>query len=199
MISIMSTPLSDLLHKSEGRELSASAGGYVFHAGDPVTMLYVVIEGEVRLIRHQMNGGAQVLQRARPGSVLAEASLFSPRYHCDAVTDGPARLMGFTVREIRRRFRADPEFAEAWAIHLAEEVQTARFRSEVVALRTVASRLDAWLAWRGDLIPPKGAWKQIADQIGVTPEALYREMAKRRRPDISLGIAAIQGKGNGKA
>jgi CRP-like cAMP-binding protein len=107
--------------------------------------------------------------------------------------------MGFTVREIRRRFRADPEFAEAWAIHLAGEVQTARFRSEVVALRTVASRLDAWLAWRGDLIPPKGVWKQIADQIGVTPEALYREMAKRRRPDISLGIAAIQGKGNGKA
>jgi CRP-like cAMP-binding protein len=157
-------------------------------------MLYVVIEGEVRLIRHQMNGGAQVLQRARPGSVLAEASLFSPLYHCDAVTDGPARLTGFTVREIRRRFRAGPEFAEAWAIHLAGEVQTARFRSEVVALRTVAARLDAWLAWRGEPIPARGAWKQIADQIGVTPEALYREMAKRRRPGVARGIAAIRGK-----
>ena len=192
MITIMSTSLFDLLQDCEGRELSADAGGYVFHAGDPVTMLYVVVEGEVRLIRHQMNGGLQVLQRAGPGTVLAEASLFSSVYHCDAVAEGPARLMVFTVREIKRRFRTDPEFAEAWAVHLGREVQTARFRSEVVALRMVAARLDAWLAWHGESIPPKGAWKQLADQIGVTPEALYREMAKRRRLDVALGIAPIQ-------
>ncbi len=194
MIPIMSRPLFDLLLDCAGRELSATVGGYVFHAGDRVTTLYVVIEGEVRLIRHQLDGGAQILQRARPGGVLAEASLFSPRYHCDAVTGGPSRLIGFTVREIRDRFRADPEFAEAWAIHLAGEVQMARFRSEVVALRTVAARLDAWLAWRGDPIPPKGAWKQIADQIGVTPEALYREIAKRRHTDVLFGSAESEGK-----
>ena len=43
----------------------------------------------------------------------------------------------------------------------------------------VSARLDAWLAWHGEL-PPRGDWKQLADQIGVSPEALYREMARRR-------------------
>lgn len=28
--------------------------------------------------------------------------------------------------------------------------------------------------------PPKGEWKQLAQQIGASPEALYREFARRR-------------------
>jgi hypothetical protein len=28
--------------------------------------------------------------------------------------------------------------------------------------------------------PEKGDWKLVASQIGVSPEALYREIAKRR-------------------
>jgi len=40
------------------------------------------------------------------------------------------------------------------------------------------ARLDAWLAWHGDL-PSKGDWARLVDEIGVSPEALYREMAKR--------------------
>jgi len=40
--------------------------------------------------------------------------------------------------------------------------------------------LDAWIAGNGGDFPPRGEWKLIAGQIGVSPEALYREIAKRR-------------------
>lgn len=29
-------------------------------------------------------------------------------------------------------------------------------------------------------LPAKGEWKSVAQQIGVSPEALYREIARRR-------------------
>lgn len=179
MIAIMSGNLVDLLKGFRGRKRTLAAGEYLFHLGEPVAALFVVLEGEVHLIRHQEDGGTIILQRASPDEILAEASLFSDRYHCDAMARTRIKVQSIPKRELLGRLRNEPDFAEAWAAHLAREIQIMRFRSEVLSLRTVASRLDAWLAWQGEL-PPKGEWKEIANQIGVSPEALYREIAKRR-------------------
>jgi CRP-like cAMP-binding protein len=179
MIGIMSGDIIALLAAAGGRERSLGAGEYLFHLGDPVTALFLVRDGAVHLIRHQVDGSAIVLQRAGPGEILAEASFFSARYHCDAIAATKAVVRAIPRQHLRRLFREAPEFAEAWAAHLAREVQEARFRSEVLSLKTVASRLDAWLAWK-DATPAKGGWKQVAQQIGVSPEALYRELARRR-------------------
>lgn len=180
MIAIMSGSISDLLKSSGGRERVAGAGEYLFHQGEPVLALFVVLDGDVHLIRHQKDGGAIVLQRAGPGELLAEASLFSGQYHCDAVAITNATLRSIPKRQLLDRLRDEPDFAMAWAGHLAREIQNARFRSEVLSLKTIAARLDAWRAWHGEM-PPKGEWTELARQIGVSPEALYREMAKRRR------------------
>ncbi len=53
-------------------------------------------------------------------------------------------------------------------------------RSEILSMRTVVKRLDAWLLSHGDRLPAKGEWKNLALQIGVSPEALYRELARRK-------------------
>ncbi len=179
MISIMSGAIIPTLAAMGGPERALAPGAFLFHQGEPTAALFVVLDGRIHLIRHQEGGSALVLQRAGPGDVLAEASLFSGRYHCDAIAQTAARVRGIPNRSLRERFRREPEFAEAWAAHLAHEIQDARFRSEVLSLRTVAARLDAWLAWYGAL-PPKGEWTGLADQIGVSPEALYRELARRR-------------------
>lgn len=121
-----------------------------------------------------------VLQRARPGEVLAEASLFSDIYHCDAVAANATTCLAVPRSELRRRLAADPELADMWITHLAHAVQTARLRAEILTLRTVAERIDAWLAMRQGRMPAKGDWKELAAEIGVSPEALYRELARRR-------------------
>ena len=78
-----------------------------------------------------------------------------------------------------KRLAESSAFAQAWVRHLAHEVQQARMHAEIVSLKTVAARLNAWIAWNGDL-PRKGEWAALAVQIGVSPEALYRELARRR-------------------
>jgi hypothetical protein len=49
---------------------------------------------------------------------------------------------------------------------------------EVVSLKTVAERLDAYLALGGEL-PPKGQLVHLASELNVSPEALYRELSRR--------------------
>jgi CRP/FNR family transcriptional regulator, dissimilatory nitrate respiration regulator len=154
-------------------------GQYLFHQRDPVVSMFLIESGEARLLRRQRDGGAIVLQRALPGSFLAEASLFTARYHCDATatTQVSARLISRLA--MRKLFENDTAFAAAWASHLANEVRSARLRAEILAFKTVAERLGAWIAAKGEF-PPKGTWKTVAEEIGTSPESLYREIARRR-------------------
>lgn len=180
MIAIMSTITERLLAMADG-EVHLAAGQTLFVTGAPVRSLFVVREGSVRLVRHQASGTAVVLQRAQAGQLLAEASLFAARYHCDAVSEQGARLARVPKSRILQVQREDPGWLADLAVHLAGEVQQARARAELLALRTVRERLAGWQALHGEL-PPRGRWIDLAQEIGVTPEALYRELAQGTRP-----------------
>ena len=172
-------------------EREFDAGALLFRRGDEVSVLHLVLEGEAHLVRHRADGGRLVLQRAAPQTVLAEASVFSVRYHCDCVAVVPTRTHAVGRAAVRVLLAQDPAFAESWALHLSHELQTMRLRAEILSLRTVRERLDAWMAWNGDRLPPKGTWNMIASEIGTSPEALYRELARRRtdRRDQATGGA----------
>ncbi len=179
MIEIMSNALFELLDPLPARAGTFAPGKHLFRQGDPVRVLHRIVAGEVHLVRRQPGGGQLVLQRARAGSVLAEASLFSERYHCDAVAVVPTRTQAIGRPAMRAALDGRPGFAAGWAAYLAHEVQRTRLRAEILSLRTVAERLDAWIAANDGRQPAKGEWKTVAAEIGTSPEALYRERAKR--------------------
>ena len=180
MIGIMSTSIFDRISALAGTENVFAQGDAVFRQGDGVAALHLVTAGEIHLVRHLADGLALTLHRARPGSVLAEASLFSGTYHCDAVATSAARTLSAPKPAVLRAMREDSAFAADWSAYLADEVQSARLRSEILALRTVSDRLDAWLAANGGRLPPKGDWKSVAAEIAVSPEAFYRELSRRK-------------------
>ena len=119
-------------------------------------MLHLVEDGEAHLVRHRADGGALVLQRAVANTVLAEASVFSVRYHCDGVSVRPTRTLAIAKSAVRRLLAEDPEFAESWAVHLSRELHATRLCAELLSLRTVRERLDAWIGWNGEALPAKG-------------------------------------------
>jgi CRP-like cAMP-binding protein len=179
MITIMSDPFIDhFLELSTGKATFA-AGQHVFNQGDAIKWLYLMQAGTIHLVRHQADGNVAVLQRASPGMVIAEASVYSSRYHCDAVSVRNSEALIIPVNSVRALLRNEPAFAKTWASYLSHQLQQARKRAEIASLKTVAARLNAWLAWNDGLLPSKGEWKYLADDIGVSPEALYRELAKR--------------------
>ena len=180
MITIMSQPMERYLDGLRARERHFHDGETLFHRGDPVKEMHVVLAGAINLVRSQSEGSFLILQRAGPGSILAEASLYSESYHCDAVASGAADTRAYAKASFTKLIAKSPELGNVWASYLARELQRARLRSEILSLKTVAQRLDAWIGWNGGRSPEKGEWKFVASQIGVSPEALYREIAKRR-------------------
>ena len=180
MIEIMSQELIEQLLAKEKRHRPLARGGYLFHRGDTVRFIFILDEGEIELVRPQPDGTSVVLHRAAGRMVFAEASLYSDIYHCDAIAVSACRVFALSKPVLLKQLHDDPAFSHLWAAHLAREVQAARFRSEILTRKTVSERLDAWLGLPGNGLPPRGEWKTVAAHIGVSPEALYRELSRRR-------------------
>ncbi|WP_372423114.1 Crp/Fnr family transcriptional regulator [Salinarimonas chemoclinalis] len=173
----MPDPIARLFENTPVRILEPGAS--LFRADDPVTHVFQVRSGEVMLVRHAGSGTRMILHRVPAGGIVAEASAWSRTYHCDAVAGWGASVAALPRATFRAALARDPGLAEHWAGELARAVQAARLRAEIRSLRTVSERLDAWLA-DGRALPPRGARQDLAAEIGVTREALYRELARRR-------------------
>jgi CRP-like cAMP-binding protein len=181
MIAIMLTALSDRLSQLPSSARTFAPGEALFRQGDPVEVLHFVRSGEAHLVRLTPDGQELILQRAQAGDLLAEASAWSDCYHCGAVAfAAPVRTLAIARGPLRAALASDAALAEAFARHLASAMQRTRLRAEILTLRTVAERLDAWLAAGSGALPVRGEGARVAAEIGVSPEALYREIARRR-------------------
>jgi CRP-like cAMP-binding protein len=154
-------------------------GATLFRREDPVRWMHLVRSGRVALERPMKDGTALTLHTVSGGMLLAEASLFADAYHCDAVVRESAVIASVARPQFLASLRSAPDAALALIRSNAREVQTQRARIEILRLRRVSDRLDAWLDLYG--APPKGEWVQVAGAIGVSQPALYRELARRRK------------------
>ena len=179
MIRIMSSDLIERLVGLSRRTVDLAPKEALFRAGDRVTTLYLVTEGALCLERVTALGARLVIQRATAGEIVAEASCFTDTYHCDGIAITASRLSAVSLRTFREAC-ADPTLIATFAAHLAQRVQDARARAEILSLKTVRARLDAWLAVNRSVLPGKGHWRELAESLSVTPEALYREISRRR-------------------
>lgn len=154
-------------------------GDTIFRAGAAVTQVFLVRGGLTALVRPLPSGAQAILQRASRGNIVAEASVYAAQYHCDCIALEPTILACLPREVFRAALRADADLSETWAAYLAQSVQRARMRAEIRSLKTVAERLDAWIAENCHL-PEKGQWQTLAYELSVSREALYRELARRR-------------------
>jgi CRP-like cAMP-binding protein len=141
-----------------------------------------VLEGEVRLVRRSRNGAEIILQRASSGFV-AEASLDSPVYHCEAVAATESRLLAFPISGFREALAKDEKFRTFWSRRLAREVHNLRSQCERLALHGAAERIEHYIQSEGrdgrlELLRTRKAW---AAELGLTHEALYRALAGLQR------------------
>lgn len=182
MIAIMFKSISVLFQ--DVRDTGLAPGETLFAVGEDIVDIFMVRSGRVHLQRHTTHGAMMVLQNAAPGVVVAEASAYSSRYHCDAVAVQESVVAGLPKACFLSALADDPALAASWSALLAHSVQMARLRSEIRSLPRVADRLDVWLG-EGNSLPKKGRWQNVAAELGVTREALYRELSRRR-----IGLAS---------
>src|SRR5689334_23237770 len=165
------------------RKLKAGEG--LFRLGTKPVGLYEVIAGRVRLSRVDRSGHEIVLHVAGPGETLAEASLFSPQYHCDATANTNATVRVYPKRDVLAAFERNPKAAQAFAAMLAHQVMSLRTRIEQRNIRSARERVRHFLVLNVGsdrrTVELRGTLKDVAAEIGLTHEAFYRTLATLER------------------
>jgi CRP-like cAMP-binding protein len=161
------------------------AGETLFRLGDKTGGLYEIVSGGVRLARVDRSGREVVLYVAGAGETIAEASLFSPHYHCDAIASTDAVVRLYPRAAVLSAFETEPKSAQAFAATLARQVMGLRTRIEQRNIRSARERVRHYLSVNADTdgrgVALPGTLKDLAAELGLTHEALYRTLAVLER------------------
>jgi len=166
-------------------ERKLKAGEALFRLGDKAAGFYEIVSGRVRLVRVDRVGRETVLHVAGPAETLAEASLFSGQYHCDAVANTDATVRVYPKRQVVSVFEKDPKALKTFTAMLAHQVMSLRTRLQQRNIRSARERVRQFLALNigpdGRTVELHGTLKDLAAEIGLTHEALYRALAALER------------------
>jgi CRP/FNR family transcriptional regulator, dissimilatory nitrate respiration regulator len=188
--------LPEAVHRT-GSERTLKAGETLFRAGTRTAGLYQVVRGRVRLARVNRKGRETVLYVATAGEILAEASLFSSTYHCDAIATTNAVVRLFPKAAVLAALARDADAALAFMAMLARQLMTLRMRLEQRNIRSARDRLRHYLSMNvgadGRTVLLTGTLKDLAGELGLTHEALYRALAEMaKRGEIKRGKGMIR-------
>jgi CRP-like cAMP-binding protein len=104
---------------------------------------------------------------------LAEASVFSDRYHCDAVVAEAGAFVQIDKAAVLSAF-ADPDFARAYARQAAQQIQAQRQALEIVGIRRAEERVYAGMV--AGLL--ESSVVDFASALHLSHEATYRALRK---------------------
>jgi CRP-like cAMP-binding protein len=168
--------------RDAGIDRTLKAGQALFRLGDRISGFYQVVRGKVRLVRVDPAGREAVLYIAAAGDTIAEASLFSSTYHCDAIAASEAVVRAYPKTAILAELERDPKTARAFMAMLAGQVMSLRTRLERRNIHSARDRVRHYLALNvgadGQTIALTGTVKDLAGELGLTHEALYRTLAE---------------------
>ena len=164
------------------------ADEHLFRQGDKSNAIFEIERGRLRLVRHTIDTRRVVLHTARMGELFAEAALFSATYHCDAIAANAATVRIYPKRDLLALFRGDPQTAERFMGILARQIMLLRARLEERNIRSARERLLHHLALHagtdGRTMRIEGTLMDLAEDIGLTAEALYRTLAELEREGV---------------
>jgi CRP-like cAMP-binding protein len=195
MASLDWLPAGIRLH-SRVRELAT--GEMLFRQGDKADAIFEIERGRLRMIRNTVASHPVVLHTARAGEFFAEAALFASTYHCDAAAAAVSRVRIYPKRELLAAFRSEPALSERFMALLAHQILALRAQLEERNIRSARERVLHHLALAagpdGRAMPLEGTLLDLAAEIGLTHEALYRTLAalekegaiRRTRAGIAL-------------
>jgi CRP-like cAMP-binding protein len=156
-------------------------GQALFHLGDRTDGIYEVMQGQVQMVRVDASGREIILYVASAGEIFAEAALFSANYRCDAMTKTGATVRLYPKAKFLSECRQNPQAAEAFMAILAREIMNLRTQLERRNIRSARDRVRHFLAFNtgtdGRTVLVRGTLKDLAAELGLTHEALYRALA----------------------
>ncbi|MCB1380366.1 MAG: Crp/Fnr family transcriptional regulator [Alphaproteobacteria bacterium] len=168
-------------------------GELLFVQGDPVTSLFVVLEGWVKVYRLTPSGGEAVVAVFTRGQSFAEAAAFvGGRFPAsgEAVTDG--RILKLQSGNLLRLIRENPDVGLAMLATTSKHLHMLVQQIEQLKAHTGAQRVAEFLlslckaeagGCRINLPYDKAL---IAGRLGMQPESLSRAFVRLRQIGVNI-------------
>jgi CRP-like cAMP-binding protein len=153
----------------------------LFRQGEKVAAIYFVEAGRLRLERQTFDGRSLVVGTTSSGKFFVEAALFADIFHCDAVATEPSQVRVYPKAAVLNALRADPANAMSFLSLVAHQVIELRHRIEIMKVRSAKERVMLYLDLNagpdGRTVDLRSQLQDIASELGLTREALYRTLA----------------------
>lgn len=162
-------------------------GELVYSQSQPVTALFILKAGRVRIFRVAEDGKALTMAILEPGAVFGEMLLVGQRMYdnyAEAIEDSAICRLG--VEEVERFLISDPRIAIRIARILGEQVARLEERLTDLALRPLTARVASTLLGLAGTTPTgrfglnrpiRLTHEQIAGLLGATREATSKTLA----------------------
>jgi len=168
--------------------ITLQAGQVLFREGQRASAIYLILAGEVRLVRYLEDGTSATLHTGRSGDTFAEAALFTDIYHCDAIADCASDVLAVNKQDMLAGIAASPEIGLYFSRVLAIQVRKLRASLMLRDIRSAAARVLAWLRLQAQGNPPEviieRAWIDIATELGLSHEVVYRTLATLQKQGV---------------
>jgi CRP/FNR family transcriptional regulator len=171
---------------------SYAEGATLFREGDAAHGVFVVLRGEVRVVRSS-RGRRYVLHVEGSGGTLGEAPLFDRGpYPVTAVARGAVDVIYFARAPLERAIRTNPELGLFFLRRLGSRVRVLLERVDGLATAHVRTRLATFLLERAERTgSPLVVMTQesLAEELGTVREVVVRSM-RALRDDGCIRTAA---------
>ncbi|MGJ3245498.1 MAG: Crp/Fnr family transcriptional regulator [Elainellaceae cyanobacterium] len=168
--------------------VNLAPGQALYHQGDPVSAIYRVESGRIRLIRHTVEGRVVTFRVIRAGEIFAETDLYSDIYQCDAISDVASQISVYPKNLIFRAMQDDGMLAQDLIRQLNQIIRSLKFRLELLAIRSASDRILEYFRFSTSPSEPMIRFdrplKDIASDLGLSPEVFYRTLARLEKDGI---------------
>jgi CRP/FNR family transcriptional regulator, dissimilatory nitrate respiration regulator len=175
--------LNELARRGVLRRFAADE--VLWHAGAEPRGLFMVVEGEARVVR-ELAGRSHVLHVEKAGGTLGEVPFFAGgRYPATVIATCPTTCLVLSRDALGAAMRDDPQLAFVLLGRLAERVRGLIGRLDGMVRSTVDERLALVLRARseaagGGAFTLGGTQAQLAEELGTTREVLARGLRRLR-------------------
>ncbi len=154
-----------------------------FTEGAPSQGVFILLEGEVKIVKTSSRGGEHTIRTIEPGEAFAEVVLFTGLpYPANAVCAKPSRAGFLPTGALEALIKKNPELGIQFIKVLAPRLYAAQSKNKELALDNVADRLYNFLNQATGDREPDGLChvtlpatrSELASMLGTTRETLTR-------------------------
>jgi CRP/FNR family transcriptional regulator len=180
---------------SAARVMRLPAGARICGPASKAERFFIILAGRVKVYILSPRGDQQILHMFGPGDSFAEAAVWAGENYpafAESLTKGAVLAVSKSV--LAAAFRKEPALAMGMLAGMSEKLHEFSRLIEALSLKNVPARLATVLLAEarragGGSFTLKQSKRQLAAQIGTTPETLSRNLARLKR----AGVIAMRG------